>query len=265
MDDKDNIMCRGIWYGDTPNDISKEELWYKVNNEKDERKKLLIIIDLLKLGDFSAKQLLIEIMNTSNDDGVINLCIRVFCSIAEHNDILKNDNLKMLSESDDDAVNVFETYSKQALSYEVVPYLLVLLEEWEDTNVEATIRDALYYILDYQESTSESASVDEIGEFYINKRDEIDIEKYYYKGELAFPGVLTKILLDASIISRKYGKELKEITIPTMLSIWSGIECPVQYYTIVDDEIMRKVFDYVKQLSKMNWEKGCKYFYGHKI
>lgn len=265
MNEKDNIMCKGIWYGDILNNISKEELWHKINDENEEEKKLLAIIELLKQGDFSSKQLLIKIMNESKNYSIINLCLRIFCSIATHSDIYKNENLKLLSESDDDAVNVFVTYSKQALSYEVVPYLLALLEEWEDTNVEISIRDALQDILNYQELISENASVDEIGEFFINKRQNVDAEKYYYKGELAFPGVLTKKLLDASAISRKFGTELKEITIPTMLSIWSGIECPVQYYTIVDDEIMKKVLDYVKQLSKMNWEKGCKYFYGHKI
>ena len=72
-------------------------------------------------------------------------------------------------------------------------------------------------------------------------------------------------MLDASAPSRKNGERLHEITIPTMLSIWSGIECPVQYHTVVDDETMRKVIEYVKRLSKMNWERGCKYFYGHKV
>lgn len=50
-----------------------------------------------------------------------------------------------------------------------------------------------------------------------------------------------------------------------MLSIWSGVKCPVEYYTLVNDKLMRDVIDYVKQLSEMNWERGCKYFYGHKI
>ncbi|NFA44209.1 UNVERIFIED_ORG: hypothetical protein B2H98_05630 [Clostridium botulinum] len=265
MYEKDNIMCKGIWYGDISSNISREELWYKINNENDEKKKLLEIINLLKLGDFSAKQLLIKIMNESNSDSVINLCIRVFCSIANHSDIYKSENLKILSYSDDDVANVFVTYSKQTLSYEVIPYLLALLDEWEDTYVETTIRDALQDILNYQESILESASVDEIGEFFVNKKEKIDVEKYYYKGDLAFPGVLTKKLIEASALSRKSGMELKEITIPMILSIWSGIKCPVEYYTIVDDEIMKKVIDYVKQLSKMKWEKGCKYFYGHKI
>ncbi|WPC42620.1 Imm47 family immunity protein [Clostridium sp. JS66] len=265
MNKKDDIMCKGIWYGETPNNISKEELWHDINNENDEKKKLLKIVDLLKLGDFSVKQLLIKMMNESNNYSVLNLCIRVFCSIANHSDIYNSDNLKLLSSSDDDAVNVFVTYSKQVLSYEVVPYLLALLEEWEETDVEILIRDALQNILNYQELISENASVDEIGEVFVNRRDKIDEEKYYYKSDLVFPGTLTKRLLEASAISRKFGTELREIAIPTMLSIWSGIKCPVEYYTIVDDEIMKKVFDYVKQLSKMNWEKGCKYFYGHKI
>lgn len=265
MNKKDGIMCKGIWYGQIAKDISREELWHNINNENDQKKKLLKIIDLFKLGDFSAKQLLVKMMNESNDYSVVNLCLRVFCSIANHSDIYNSDNLELLSNSDDDVVNVFVTYSKHSLSYEVVPYLLALLEEWEETDVEVSIRDALQNILNYQEAILENASVDEIGEFFVNKRGKIEQEKYYYKGDLAFPGMLTKRLLEASAISRKFGVELKEVTIPTMLSIWSGIECPVQYYTIVNDEIMKKVVDYVKELSKINWEKGCKYFYGHKI
>lgn len=235
------------------------------NNKNEDRKKLVKIIDLLKLGVFSENQLLIEMMNESNDDVVINLCLRVFCSISDQSDIGNVENLKMLSDSDEYIVNVFVTYSKQTLSYEVVPYLLALLEEWNDTYVETTIRDSLKDILGYQKSISENASVDEIGEFYLNSKEKINSENYYYKGELAIPGTLTKELLDASALSRKNGERLHEITIPTMLSIWSGIECPVQYHTVVDDEIMRKVIDYVKRLSKMNWERGCKYFYGLKV
>lgn len=67
-----------------------------------------------------------------------------------------------------------------------------------------------------------------------------------------FPGILTKRLLDASALSRVNGKCLEQSIIVKMLSIWSGIKCTVEYHTIVDDEVMRKVFDYVKQLSKMN-------------
>ncbi|MHC1686055.1 MAG: Imm47 family immunity protein [Clostridiaceae bacterium] len=264
MDEKD-MNTFGIWYGSVPKDTNIDELWNRLNGEGDEKSRFHIIIDLLKLGDFSAKELLINMMNKSKDKDLINICIRVFCSVSNHNDISLTDNLEVLSIADEETVNIFTTYSKQALSYEVVPYLLALLEEWEDTNIETNIRDTLQYILNYDEEIPEDSSVEDIGEVYFNKVEQIDVEKYYYKGELAFPGELTKQLIEASIFSRKNGTELKEITIPTILSIWSGIECPVQYYTVVDDELMDKVFGYVKQLSQMNWEKGCKYFYGYKI
>lgn len=265
MDGKNNIMHKGIWYGEIINDTNIEELWNKVNKEENESDKLLAVIELLKLGEFSAKPLLIKIMNESNDSGVINLCVRVFCSIAQHRDIHKIENLALLSGANDEVARLFASSSKYTLSYEVVPYLLAMLEEWEDTDVEIAIRDSLDWILDYQQLIPEDATVDEIGEFYLNKNREIESEKYHYEGQLVFPGILTKRLLDASALSRANGKCLEQSIIPKMLSIWSGIKCPVEYHTIVDDEVMRKVFDYVKQLSNMNWQKGCKYFYGHKI
>ena len=265
MNEKGNIMHKGIWYGKVPNNTSTQELWNKVNKQQNESDKLLAVIELLKVGEFSAKPLLINLMNESNDSSVINLCVRVFCSIARHEDIHNIENLAVLSSANDEVARLFASSSKYTLSYEVVPYLLAMLEEWEETNVEVAIRDSLDWILDYQQEISENATVDEIGEFYLNKKREIEAEKYYYEGELVFPGILTKRLLDASALSRANGKCLEQSIIPKMLSIWSGIKCPVEYHTIVDDEIMRKVFDYVKQLSKMNWEKGCKYFYGHKI
>lgn len=265
MNEKNNIMHTGIWYGEIIDNTNIEELWNKVNKEENEIDKLLLVIELLKLGEFSAKPLLIKIMNESNDSVVINLSVRVFCSIAQHEDIHNIKNLSLLSGANDEVARLFASCSKYTLSYEVVPYLLAMLEEWEDTDVEIVIRDSLEWMLGYQQVIEESATIDEIGEFYINKNREIDVEKYYYEGQLAFPGILTKRLLDACVLSRTYGKCLKQSIIPKMLSIWSGIKCPVEYNTIVDDEIMRKVFDYVKQLSKMNWEKGCKYFYGHKI
>lgn len=209
MAEKDTIMHKGIWYGEVSEKTDIEELWNKVNNEEKERDKLLIVIELLKHGDFSAKQLLIKIMNESNDEGVINLFLRVFCSIAKHNDIHNIENLAVLSGGNDEVVRLFASCSKYALSYEVEPYLLAMLEEWEDTSVEEVIRDALDWILDYQKIIPENASVDEIGEFYINKNREVKIDKYYYEGQLVFPGTLTKRLLDASALSRTNAKCLE--------------------------------------------------------
>lgn len=265
MDDNNDIMYRSIWYGEVDNTIEVEELWDKVNGDINEKDKLLGVIELLKRGEFSAKAILIDIMNKSNDISVINLCMRVFCSVVDHKDIKNVENLSILSRADEEIIRLFASTSKYTLSYEVVPYLLATLEEWEDSNVETTIRDALDWILNYQEYMAEDSAVDEIGEFYFDISSEIETGKYYYEGGLAFPGALTKELLDASAVSRVKGESLKLSIIPKMLSICSGVKCPVEYYTVVNDELMRDVIDYVKQLSDMNWERGCKYFYGHKI
>lgn len=39
MDEKDNIMCKGIWYGEITKGITKDELLNEINNEKNEKKK----------------------------------------------------------------------------------------------------------------------------------------------------------------------------------------------------------------------------------
>jgi hypothetical protein len=52
-------------------------------------------------------------------------------------------------------------------------------------------------------------------------------------------------------------------SIPILLSVWSGKRCPVQYETLMDEEIFQQLTDYIGTLSKRSWERGRKYFYGH--
>ena len=101
-----------------------------------EKESFILINELLKLGDFSVKRLLIELMNSTRDELVLNLCTRLFCSAATHDDLLETNNLKFLSSASEDGVHNFVVSAGETLSYHVVPYLLALLEEWEDTFVE---------------------------------------------------------------------------------------------------------------------------------
>ncbi|OAB35030.1 hypothetical protein PGLA_22665 [Paenibacillus glacialis] len=66
------------------------------------------------------------------------------------------------------------------LSYDAIPYLLAMLEEWEDTNVEDTIRNSLDIMLNYSDTLDEKATVDEIGSLYLDYIKGINNEKYYY-------------------------------------------------------------------------------------
>ena len=48
----------------------------------------------IKKGDFSVKPLLIELMNQTKDESVLNLCIRLFCSVCTNEDLRDVSNLR---------------------------------------------------------------------------------------------------------------------------------------------------------------------------
>jgi hypothetical protein len=88
---------------------------------------------------------------------------------------------------------------------------------------------------------------------------------YYYGGVPTHPGNLCKSLIETVALSRHNNSEFLLASIPTLLSVWSGKRCPVYYGDSINDLKMNDVFDYVSDLSKMQWEYGAKYFYGEKI
>ena len=46
------------------------------------RENVLLIAETLKKGDFTVKNLLIDLMNQTKDEAVLNICIRLFCSVC---------------------------------------------------------------------------------------------------------------------------------------------------------------------------------------
>ncbi|MNC40660.1 hypothetical protein D3C75_893850 [compost metagenome] len=140
-----------------------------------------------------------------------------------------------------------------------------MLEEWEDTNVEGTIRNTLDIFLNYSDELNEEATVDEIGNFYLDFIKQVDLDNYYYYSTPVFPGNLAKKIIEKSITSVNDGVPVRTNVIPTLLSIWSGVKCPVQHDTVVDNKILDEIYQYVAMLSKMKWETGVKYFYGHRV
>ena len=114
---------------------------------QDEKDCILLIAELLKKGDFSVKNLLIDLMNTTKDDAVLNLCIRLFCSVCTHEDLENPQNLNFLANVSELGALTFASSAINSLSYEVIPYLLALWEDWEDTDVAVAIRDSLDSII----------------------------------------------------------------------------------------------------------------------
>lgn len=76
---ENNLLLTGVDFGGV-SPLSLKELKTNLESISDEKECILLIAEILKKGDFSVKPLLIELMNQTKDESVLNLCIRLFCS-----------------------------------------------------------------------------------------------------------------------------------------------------------------------------------------
>ena len=89
------VLLPGIWYGEV-SQLSLNELKNNLLSIQDERECILLIVEIMKKGDFSVKNLLIELMNQTEDEAVLNLCIRLFCSVCTNDDLKDVNNFLFL-------------------------------------------------------------------------------------------------------------------------------------------------------------------------
>lgn len=262
---KDGASLNSIWFGKKPV-LTQHDIKAKMIKANSEKEILFYLIDLYKIGDFSQKPLLVQIMNDTKDEAVLNLCIRVFLTVATHDDLRNTDNLRFLGKSSEETVTTFASAAITSLSMEIIPYLLALLEDWEEINDTAIIiKDSIDFFLNFEEQIGEAASIDEIGEFYFKYYNDHNSESYYYAQNLAFPGDLTKKLIQRVMIAANNEEPLRIKLIPSLLSIWTGEKVPGDYHTNINASNYSDFIDYINRLSKKNWEKGQKYFYGHRV
>ncbi len=259
-----NLM-NSIWFGEKST-LSQSEIKENILKAVTESEVLFNLIELYKMGDFSQKPLLIQLMNQTKDEAALNLCIRVFLDVATHDDLRDSSNLRFLSKGTEETVNTFASAAITSLSLHIVPYLLALLEEWEDISDTALIiKDSIGFFLNFEEQIGEEATVDDIGDFYYKYCDENDTESYYYQQNLAFPGDLAKKIMQRVMIAANNEEPLGMELIPSLLSIWTGEKVPGEYNTIISGGNYKSFIDYINELSTQHWEKGRKYFYGHKL
>ena len=275
--ERDNLMKVGAFMGETRNlmnsiwfgektILAKSEIKEKILKSLTETEVLFNLIELFKTGDFTQKPLLVQLMNQTKDAAVLNLCIRVFLSVATHEDLRDSNNLRFLSEITEETVDTFASAATTSLSLEVIPYLLALLEEWEEFIDTATIiRDSIDSFINFEDQIGEDATIDEIGNFYFKYCQDKDTNSYYFQQNLAFPGDLAKKLIQRVMIAANNEEQLKMELIPSLLSIWTGERVPADYNTIISASNYKDFIDYINELSSENWEKGKKYFYGYKL
>ncbi|MDT3763927.1 Imm47 family immunity protein [Priestia filamentosa] len=170
-----NELIRSIWYGPASSVGETQNIGASLTEEE----KLISLIPLFKSGEFSLKPVFLHPMNSTENEKLLNLCIHVFCSVCTHEDLRKVENLNFLSQVSEDNAYVFASCARETLSPEVVPYLLALLEEWDDTVVEEVIRDSLDHMMDYTENLDWNAPVDEIGSYYMEWMNTLSPTFYY--------------------------------------------------------------------------------------
>lgn len=264
MGETRNLM-NSIWFGEKTT-LVKSEIKEKILNSVTEKEVLFNLIELFKTGDFTQKPLLFQLMNQTSDESVLNLCIRISLAVATHDDLRDSNKLRFLSEVTEETVNTFASAATTSLSLDIIPYLLALLEDWSEISDTAIIiRDSIDFFINFEEQIGEDATIDEIGNFYFNYCEGMDTESYYFQQNLAFPGDLSKKLIERVMIAANNEEPLKMELIPSLLSIWSGEKVPGDYNTVINASNYKVFIGYIDRLSSENWEKGQKYFYGYKL
>lgn len=260
------MTYKGIWLGPAKNQSELPYLREILLSCQTEEEYIEIIIELLKSGDFSVKNQLIQLMNTSKDDEIVALCVRVFLMISTHDDFYKQETFNFLARASEDIVETFAVYANRSYSYEIVPYLLSLLDSWQDTNSEIVIRDGLDSLLGIYKDLGEEASLEDMGDYYLEQVQQLDSrETYYYNGQPLFLGDLSRELLTRVYRVLETQEALQLSTIPSLLSTLSGKKCPVDYFDNLTSEKLSQLYGYMDTLIQLELEPGKKYFYGHLV
>ena len=89
------LLMPGMSFGHVSS-VALEDLKRSLLSVNDERECILLIAEILKKGDFTVKNLLIDLMNQTKDEAVLNLCIRLFCPVCTHDDLKKVENFALI-------------------------------------------------------------------------------------------------------------------------------------------------------------------------
>lgn len=251
-------LIKEIWFGE------REESLYDASNSI-EQNKLLDYLKEFKQGDFSRKLQFIDFFTQSSDSKVYNLGIRIFLSIANHEDFSYIQ--EFLVECNEEEIRIFLAFVEESLSYQSIPYLLALMDEWEETDVGEKVAQVINDMIYDNDDDVECGinSVVEVENKFIEFSQKKDLNRYYYSGEEFFVGDLTKTLISDAFICKSNNKPFYYSQISSILSNSTGILCPISTRTVIDDKKINELMDYVKKLADLKLERGCKYFYGVKI
>lgn len=226
-------------------------------------KQLLKILAELQEGNFEQISELTKISQISQDSDIRRSALRLFLSAASHDDIPLLGN--MLDETSEAVVNDFCYFAESSLSPQILPYLLAMFETWEGTDIGEQICQTIGYVINSLPAQDGYCSQDELVnecKQFLNTHDQ---KKYFYAGSEFFVGTLTKEMISEMMLCKSKSKPYFSNQLPSILSISTGIKCPLQAGIQITDIVVEKVMHYVKALSEKKWIPGRKYFYGNLI
>lgn len=245
-----------IWFGK----INKFEVAEYSNCEM---KQLVDVLSDFQHGNFDRISELPKISQMTSNDDVRRDTLRLFLSAANHDDFPLL--IDMLDESSENDVVDFCYFAESSLSLQTIPYLLALFEVWEGTDIGEQVCQTVGYIINYMPAQDGDCSMEELETVCTQFLKEHDPNEYYYAGKKFFVGDLTKDLINEMMLCKSGAKPYFSNQLPSILSVVTGIKCPIQYGVEISDMVAEKVMRYVKVLSTKKWIPGCKYFYGNPI
>lgn len=215
-----------------------------------------------KNGYFQNKKDFVELFLKSDDRSVLSKGVRTFMAVCTHEDFeLLTD---FFASYDEDRLQVFLAYVKESLSQQAIPYLLALLEVWEDTEPGIRIHQIIMEMMG-KYCDEEIADVEACGNEFASFSQTHDLQKYYFKGQVINYGGMTKDLITIVMSCRSANRPFYAAVLTEILSNSFGIECPVSSGDMITDEKVAQVFEFVKKIAEINPEAGTKYYFGNKI
>lgn len=258
-------LQRSKWYGPVSNATAAERAAaLRAARTPDEY--LLAALDSFTVGDFEPKSILIDLLNTVRHQPFTDFAVRVFASVATHDDLANVETMAFLTNAAPSTVVTFAHSTTSLMSVEAVAPMLALLEDWsEDPEISEALLQAIASLVPFEAVLGDSPGTEELAEHVGHVIQSSDRTSYVFHGRPAHPSQLARRLVERASIAAASGEELG-ISVPgSLLSIWSGVECPVDYDTQMDSERLNAVHAYVDTLSHQDWVRGQKYFYGHRL
>lgn len=243
-----------------------DNFWFdntEISFETNEEKVFLNYLIRFQNGDFSAKREFVDFFLNTSDWNIYVQGVRLFMAICSHSDMEML--TAFLNECDEEQLRVFLAYIPEALTVQVIPILLALYEDWEDTYLGQDIARCICGLLGKEYHEEIHYDVNELGDLFISFSKENDLSMYYYKGKIYFAGEITKKIISMATYCRSKSKKFLGDQMPSILSNGTGIECPVHYNTEINDDTITRLYGYVNTIIEKRQLRGKKYFYNHII